>query len=60
MNEVTKKEISAGKDPMGIAATVIYVSCLKTVETEPKLRSGTTEVTVRNRYKELKSKPGLN
>jgi transcription initiation factor TFIIB len=28
MNQVTEKEISAGKDPMGMAATVIYLSCL--------------------------------
>ena len=26
MNDVIKKEISAGKDPMGIAGSVIYMS----------------------------------
>jgi transcription initiation factor TFIIIB Brf1 subunit/transcription initiation factor TFIIB len=32
MKDVAKKEISAGKDPMGLAATVLYLSCLKTGE----------------------------
>ena len=30
MNKVTENEISAGKDPMGLAATVLYMSCIKT------------------------------
>lgn len=60
MKDVAKKEISAGKDPMGLAATVLYLSCLRTGEettqTEIAQASGVTEVTVRNRLKELKSK----
>ena len=32
MDDVTKREISAGKDPMGMAATVLYISCLNTGE----------------------------
>jgi transcription initiation factor TFIIIB Brf1 subunit/transcription initiation factor TFIIB len=28
MDDVTKSEISAGKDPMGLAATVLYILCL--------------------------------
>ncbi len=32
MKEVTENEISAGKDPMGLAATVLYMSCIKTGE----------------------------
>src|SRR5215831_13395235 len=32
MNTVIENEISAGKDPMGLAATVIYASCIKTGE----------------------------
>ena len=28
MDDVTKREISAGKNPMGMAATVLYISCL--------------------------------
>jgi transcription initiation factor TFIIB len=32
MNEVAQKEMSVGKDPMRLGATVLYVSCLKTGE----------------------------
>jgi transcription initiation factor TFIIB len=60
MKEVSKRHISAGKDPMGLAASVLYVSCLKTGEdrnqTEIANASGVTDVTLRNRYKELKIK----
>jgi transcription initiation factor TFIIB len=58
MNEIVKKEISAGKDPMGFAATVLYMSCLKTGEertqTQVAQAAGVTDVTLRNRFKELK------
>jgi transcription initiation factor TFIIB len=60
MEEVSKRQIDAGKDPMGLAASVLYVSCLKTGEGRSQTQigspSGVTEVTIRNRYKELKSK----
>ena len=60
MDEVTKKQIAAGKNPMGLAATIIYLSCLKTGEnktqTDIAYAAGVTEVTIRNRFKELKSK----
>jgi len=60
MKDVAKKEISAGKDPMGLAATVLYLSCLRTGEettqTQIAQASGVTEVTIRNRLKELKRK----
>src|SRR5919202_2848582 len=60
MDEVTKKQIAAGKNPMGFAATILYLSCLKTGEnktqTDIARASGVTEVTIRNRFKELKSK----
>ena len=29
MSNVMKEEISAGKDPMGMAASVLYLSCIK-------------------------------
>ena len=64
MKEVSKKEISAGKDPMGLAATILYISCLKTGEVRTQTQiahaSGVTEVTVRNRLKDLKIKLHLN
>jgi transcription initiation factor TFIIB len=64
MNEVSKKDeillLSAGKNPMGLAAAILYLSCLKTGE---KIRlndiaqaAGVTEMTLRNRFKDLKSK----
>jgi transcription initiation factor TFIIB len=60
MKEVSKRQISAGKDPMGLAASVLYVSCLKTGEDKTQAQiakvSGLTEVTLRTRYKELKNK----
>ena len=60
MQKVTENEISAGKDPMGLAATVLYISCIKTGENisqkEISNVAGVTEVTLRNRFKDLKSR----
>jgi transcription initiation factor TFIIB len=60
MNDVVKRGISAGKDPMGLAATVLYASCIKTGEqkTQVDLASAAqiTEVTIRNRFRDLKSR----
>jgi transcription initiation factor TFIIB len=50
--------ISAGKDPMGLAASALYVAC--TLEGEQKTQKDVaaaarvTEVTIRNRYKTLR------
>jgi transcription initiation factor TFIIB len=64
MKEAIKKEISAGKDPMGLAAAILYISCLKTGEnitqTDVARASGKTEVTIRNRFTELKGKLHLS
>ncbi len=60
MNTVTEREISAGKDPMGMAATVVYLSCLVNGENKTQIdiakAAGVTEVTVRNRFKDLKNR----
>ena len=60
MKEVSNRQIAAGKDPMGLAASVLYVSCLKTGEDKTQTQiakaSGVTDVTIRTRYKELKNK----
>ena len=37
MYHLNKKEIPAGKDPMGIAATVLYIACLNTGKKKLKL-----------------------
>ncbi|MFL6472394.1 MAG: transcription initiation factor IIB family protein [Nitrososphaeraceae archaeon] len=59
MEKVTENEISAGKDPMGVAATVLYISCIKTGENTSQKdishAAGITEVTLRNRFKDLKN-----
>jgi transcription initiation factor TFIIB len=64
MNELVQKEISAGKDPMGLAATVLYLSCLTNGEAitqrEIAEAAGVTEVTVRNRFYDLKNKLHFN
>ena len=65
MNNITKREISAGKHPMAVAATVLYVSCLNSGvnirQADIADAAGITEVTLRNRYKDLKNKlPQLN
>ena len=55
--------ITAGKDPMGFAASALYVAC--TLEGEDKTQkdvadaAGVTEVTIRNRYKGLRSALGI-
>jgi transcription initiation factor TFIIB len=58
MEEVVNKKITAGKEPMGLAATVLYASSIKTDEKIPQKNiaaaSGVTEVTIRNRFKDLK------
>jgi transcription initiation factor TFIIB len=64
MSKVTKKEISAGKDPMGLAASILYLSSIKTGEiitqSDIAKAAGVTEVTVRNRAKEVRDKLELN
>ena len=64
MNKVTREEISAGKDPMGLAASVLYLSSIKNGETITQSNiaeaAGVTEVTVRNRAKELRNKLEFN
>lgn len=58
MHRVTRSGISAGKDPMGLAASVLYLSCLNMGESRTQSdiadAAGVTEVTVRNRYKNIK------
>jgi transcription initiation factor TFIIB len=58
MRQVVAMQVSAGKGPMGIAATVLYIACLQAGEMktqkELSIAAGVTEVTIRNRYSELK------
>ncbi|MEM2110972.1 MAG: transcription initiation factor IIB [Candidatus Bathyarchaeia archaeon] len=58
INEAKEKRVSAGKDPMGLAAAALYIACYKAGEKKTQKdiadAAGVTEVTVRNRYKTLK------
>jgi len=53
LEKAKKLGLSAGKDPMGIAAAALYLSCISTGEIksqkEISIASGVTEVTIRNR-----------
>jgi len=60
-----KEKIIAGKDPKGLAAAIVYIT-MKEFEMSPivtqgvlAMKSGVTEVTIRNRYKQLCKELGL-
>ncbi|MGI8720532.1 MAG: transcription initiation factor IIB [Nitrososphaeraceae archaeon] len=59
MKKVLEQEFSAGKDPMGFAGAVLYVSLQLDGKTIRQIdiaeAAGVTEVTIRNRAKDLKS-----
>lgn len=63
IKEANKREITSGKGPMGIAAAALYIAALlegeKKTQREVADVAGVTEVTIRNRYKELVEKLGL-
>jgi transcription initiation factor TFIIB len=63
LKEANDMRITAGKDPMGMAATALYISCMKYNEDvsqrEIAHAAGVTEVTIRNRYKDLKKSLNL-
>jgi len=58
LTNANSMEITAGKDPMGLAAAALYIACLKynvkVSQREISMASGVTEVTIRNRYKGLR------
>jgi transcription initiation factor TFIIB len=58
MEEVVNKKITAGKEPMALAATALYASSIHTQENisqkDIAAASGVTEVTIGNRFKDLK------
>jgi len=61
--EAQRKGVSVGKDPMGIAASVLYLAGQATGEYRTQAdvakAAGVTEITVRNRARELKARLGL-
>ena len=58
LGEADRLKITVGKDPMGLAAASLYLACIMNGEKRTQKiiaeAAGVTEVTVRNRYKELK------
>jgi transcription initiation factor TFIIB len=58
MSEVIKKELPPGKNPMSLAAVVLYISSMKAglnvTQRDIANAAGVTEVTLRNRIKDLK------
>jgi transcription initiation factor TFIIB len=70
--QAREKRLDRGKGPMGIAAGALYIACELNNESinfrghlhlvtqaDIAKAAGVTEVTVRNRYKELKEKLGI-
>ena len=57
LRDARQKRRSAGKDPMGLAAAALYIACLQNTEKKTQKdiaeAARVTEVTVRNRYKDL-------
>ena len=63
MQKAEGSELTSGRGPAGIAAAGLYVAALlnneKKTQREVADVAGITEVTIRNRYKELLEKLGL-
>ena len=59
LKDAQERKESAGKDPMGLAATALYLACVKNgvsiTQRDLAEAAGVTEVTIRNRYKGLKA-----
>ena len=57
LNEAKKKLVSQGKDPIGFAASALYVASVvlgyNTTQRSVSVAANITEVTIRNRYKDL-------
>jgi transcription initiation factor TFIIB len=64
MEKAEKKNILVGKDPVSMAASILYLVNVDEghhkTQSEIAKEAGTTEVTVRNRSKELRQKLGLD
>jgi transcription initiation factor TFIIB len=64
LEDAQKAELTSGRGPTGIAAAALYVAALmhgeKRTQREVADVAGVTEVTIRNRYKELLDKLKLD
>lgn len=56
----SERELTSGRGPTGVAAAAIYIACVlgseRRTQREVAEVAGVTEVTIRNRYKELAEK----
>ncbi len=63
LKKAKKFDITSGKGPTGVAAAAIYVACVlegeKRTQREVADIVGVTEVTIRNRYKEMIDRLGI-
>ena len=57
LGQASEGKLTAGRSPQGLAAACVYVSCLlcgeRRTQAEIAVEAQVTEVTIRNRYKEL-------
>jgi len=64
LGEADRLRITVGKSPMGLAASALYLACLMNGENRTQKvlaeAAGVTEVTIRNRYKDLKNSLNLD
>jgi transcription initiation factor TFIIB len=64
LQEAADKELTSGRGPTGLAAASLYIAsilcCERRTQREVAEVAGVTEVTIRNRYKELAEKLGIN
>lgn len=63
LKEATERELTSGRGPTGVAAAAIYIASVQVGERRTQREvaevAGVTEVTIRNRYKELTEKLNL-
>ena len=63
LRQADERELTNGKAPTGVAAAAIYISTIlcgdRRTQREVAEVAGVTEVTIRNRYKELAEKLGI-
>jgi len=63
LEEAKKHDITSGKGPTGVAAAALYIAAVlndeKRTQREVADVVGVTEVTIRNRYKEIVEKLGI-
>src|SRR3989338_459712 len=63
LDEATNSDVTSGKGPIGVASAALYIAAVlegeKKTQREVADAIGVTEVTIRNRYKEIVEKLGI-